>query len=387
MRSSCISHPADEEMLVIRKWQSDAFEDALTGALISYFIYWHDIKTEMKKQAEQANRVAEQHGDSPTQDTSLLQYHTLDEIEAGMLRVGKKTKIKGAIATLDEAHIISRHSNPNPKYSFDRTIYYLFHPPIVQAFLRARDLAKSEWSDLTDRKDAFVFTWDKYDSSSDKYDLPSVGNDQTITETSTEITSEITSENSPLIPQGGDEAIAVDVEVIQDSDPEARQTNLFPDESNNHSPVKNPDPGKDQSSAAPVDNFVLSKKPSKLTAADLEPFKTAWNHHKPEWFSECTTLNDKRVRALKAIVSAHGDRSMQVFIDALSYAAVNPWARDKSLAIDNVMTNGKVTEWAEKWVHRQTASSGSIRIDTNAPMADQAAALEAMITKGCGQSA
>lgn len=150
MKSGCISHPAGESIVLIRQWQIDAFGCKVVAALLSYFEYWHDIKARSVRGARHLNDVAERHGDQPQQDTSLLQYHTLEEIEKALLTVGKRTKISAGIKRLDEAGIISKHKNPNPRYSFDQTIYYQFHPEIVNEYLTARTRMVTHSSKMND---------------------------------------------------------------------------------------------------------------------------------------------------------------------------------------------------------------------------------------------
>ena len=158
-----LDHPADEPLLLLRQWQVEAFGDAVTGGLISYFEYWHSIKLKSLSTAHAFNRAAEMHGDTDTQDTSLLQYHTLPEIEASLLGIGKRNKIRSSIQTLVSAKIISKHRNPSDKYKFDRTTYYLFHPEVVQAYLDARKLVKSQSPKMDDGKVQKGWSWAEYE--------------------------------------------------------------------------------------------------------------------------------------------------------------------------------------------------------------------------------
>ena len=54
-RSSCISHPDGERLILIRKWQLEACgKDACAAALLNLFEYWHNIKVEQSSQARSA---------------------------------------------------------------------------------------------------------------------------------------------------------------------------------------------------------------------------------------------------------------------------------------------------------------------------------------------
>lgn len=138
MKSSCISYPEHEPLILIRASQVQICDgNHCAAALLSYFEYWHNIRLAQAAQAEHHNRVAESHGEMGTQDTSLLQYHTEEKIEAGLLQLYGRTTIRKALAVLVAKDYVSLHANPNKRYGFDRTHYFLFHPEVVQANIRA----------------------------------------------------------------------------------------------------------------------------------------------------------------------------------------------------------------------------------------------------------
>ena len=169
MKSSCISHDKREPLIIIRKSYVElCSNNHCAAALISYFEYWHNIKLDMQSRAEKANAVAVNHGDEPTQDTSLLQFHTADDLVNGMVGLFKIAKIRDAIELLKSLKIISVHKNPNPRYKFDNTRYFLFNP------------------DMTKK----TYRYDENSTSSVENDTRSVENDTTITETTTETTTD-----------------------------------------------------------------------------------------------------------------------------------------------------------------------------------------------------
>ncbi|PZV02433.1 MAG: hypothetical protein DCF32_15030 [Leptolyngbya sp.] len=191
-------------MILIHRWQAEAFGDPAIGALISFFDYWHSVRVDELKRAGHLNEVAQGHGDRPTQDMSLLQYHTLDDLEQALMGIAKRTKLKGLIRVLEQAGIISRHRNPNDRYKFDRTTYYLFHDDVVNRYLEARSLAKSQWSKTThDPSVEFTYSWVEFDPRWSAADPRWNANDRTITEITSETSSLITPETrSPLTPLG-----------------------------------------------------------------------------------------------------------------------------------------------------------------------------------------
>lgn len=136
-RTSCIPHPESERLLLIRKWQLNACEkDACAATLLNLFEYWHNIKLEQKSQAQSYNDVAQRHGDNSSQIETLLQWHTSEQLESSLLNIFNKRRIQKAIEVLENLKFISIHRNPNPRYSFDKTRFFLFHPNEVCAWLK-----------------------------------------------------------------------------------------------------------------------------------------------------------------------------------------------------------------------------------------------------------
>ena len=134
MKSPCIAYPENEPLVLIRASQVRICQgNHCAAALLSYFGYWHDVRLNQMKQAEHANKMAALHGDTGTQETTLLQYHTEEDIEAGLLHLYGRKTIRAAVALLVRKEFLSLHENPNQRYRFDRTHYFLFHPDKVQA--------------------------------------------------------------------------------------------------------------------------------------------------------------------------------------------------------------------------------------------------------------
>lgn len=89
----------------------------------------------MTTKNRKSNDVAEAHGDVRTQDESLLQFHSHNELIEGILAIYGRGAVIAANKLLEEKGAISVHRNPNPRYSFDKTNYYLFHPDVCNAWL------------------------------------------------------------------------------------------------------------------------------------------------------------------------------------------------------------------------------------------------------------
>jgi len=136
MNTSCIGHPRREPLIIIRKWQVEYCDDnTCAAALLSYFEHWHNIKLAHQGQAAKENATAKRNGVVPTQNDSLIQFHTSAELEQGIL-IYKRHTIRKAISFLEMLGVITVFDhNPNPKYTFDKTKHFLFHPDVVNKWL------------------------------------------------------------------------------------------------------------------------------------------------------------------------------------------------------------------------------------------------------------
>ncbi len=144
MKSTCIQHPTNEPLLIIRQWQLDFCEgNHCAAALLSFFEYWHNIRLDMSQRAGPANAAAHPHGKPATQDESLLQFHSDEQLHAGLLGLYGTMKIREARRLLVTKGVLTEHLNPKPRYAFDRTIHYLFHPEVVNIWLAQRHRSAS----------------------------------------------------------------------------------------------------------------------------------------------------------------------------------------------------------------------------------------------------
>lgn len=139
MRNTCIEHPPNEPLIIIRAWQVELCEgDRCAAALLSFLEYWHNIRLDQSAKSGYQNRVAIQHGEQATQDTSLLQFHTEEQLEQGILGLYKRRTIKTSLDWLVGQGYLSIHGNPNPRFNFDRTRYFLLNVDAINAVSRSR---------------------------------------------------------------------------------------------------------------------------------------------------------------------------------------------------------------------------------------------------------
>jgi hypothetical protein len=205
MKTSIIRHPKHHPLIIVRKWQIEACGgDVCAAALLSFFEYWHNIKLEQAKKAKESNDVAETHGDSRTQDESLLQFHNEGELAAGIMIYGE-TRIGESIKLLAKQGFITIHKNPNARYKFDRTRYFLFQADAVQTWIDSnygpgggnlRDASVISDARLVKTDDSTVISdapSSKNVLASLKNDAPQGENDASYTEIPSEVTSEVSS--------------------------------------------------------------------------------------------------------------------------------------------------------------------------------------------------
>lgn len=136
MKSSCISHPSNEQLIIIRKWQVQFCEgNHCAAALMSFFEYWHNWKINTDLKNKKLNDIAEQHGDSRSHNEAIFQFHSLYEITEGILDLFARNTVMKAVQYLESKSVLSTHVNPNPRYGFDKTKYYQFHPSVCTEWL------------------------------------------------------------------------------------------------------------------------------------------------------------------------------------------------------------------------------------------------------------
>ena len=137
-QTSCIRHPANARFLKIYQWQLDFCDgNACAAALMSYFEFCHNGKLQQLQQSKTLNDELEKTPQGRTQVETLLQWHTLPDLEKAVLFY-KRDKISQGVKFLASKGVIELHSNPDPRLWFDRTQHYLFIPETVNAWIDKR---------------------------------------------------------------------------------------------------------------------------------------------------------------------------------------------------------------------------------------------------------
>lgn len=137
MKTSCIAHPANEPLLILRLWQLIFCDGNHCAAVVMSFIeYWHNWKINTDSYNKKANDIAEQHGDRRLLDEDVVQFHTLQEISEGILGLYGVKAISEALKLLVSKKVIKCVSNPNKRYAYDKKKYINFYPEVCNEWIK-----------------------------------------------------------------------------------------------------------------------------------------------------------------------------------------------------------------------------------------------------------
>jgi hypothetical protein len=185
MKRSVVKHPGGEPLIVIHSWQLEACDgNGAAAALLSHLEYWHCIKLEKSIKAQQTNEVAQSH--QRVDEETLWQFHSLEDLEAGLL-IYRRTAISAAIKELVKKGFIRTGRNPNPRYRFDKTTFFLFTAEPVNRWLA--EYSKPENRSSENRPPSTGSRSRQFENGS-----RAIENGEAIPETSSEVTPETNSE-------------------------------------------------------------------------------------------------------------------------------------------------------------------------------------------------
>ncbi len=338
MKSSCINNPPKDKVIMIREWQLE-FTDGneCAAALLSFFEYWHNIRLDIAHRAKHEKEVAENHGDNESYiNDSLWQFHSADDLEKGVM-IFKKDTIRKGLAVLKEKGVILTGKNPNPRYKFDNTNFFLLQVEEINDFLEYR---KTE-SAYT--KNRLRETINPHQAAINRQRTPK--SSRTIPETTTEITKDTTTEDIKTFLE------------IEDSQPETLSTiNNHSDEiiDVDYTPI-NVDNQNNNPASQTVDISIQSQLETKITRKDyLQAFYqdaiTVWNTYKrPEWISHRSLTNTVKGN-LKRFAEYFGDDDLSYLLGcAIQTLAGQKWTNGENLTLANLSSNDKLIGAAEAY--------------------------------------
>jgi hypothetical protein len=182
-KSSCIQHPAQAALVILRDEYLQICEGHHCAAmLLSVFEYWHNIKLGNLEQVEMDSAIAEKTGVAAEQSGELWVYKTQANLKADLLGLFGESKVLSATRLLIKLGFVSTRTNP--RYAWDHTTQYLFYPSKVQSAITQKYVVPSRKSKQ---------------SSARNYAIKDPKSKGTIPETTTETTAKIKEKEVPLV--------------------------------------------------------------------------------------------------------------------------------------------------------------------------------------------
>jgi hypothetical protein len=137
MKSSRISHPADEPLAVVHKWQLN-FCDANQCAafLLSNFEHWHIWKIKTDSYNQKLNDIAEQHGEPRRLSEDVWLFKSTQGLSDSILNLFGIKTITDALKVLEGKGAISIHACPNKNHHYDKRKYFRFYPEVCNEWLK-----------------------------------------------------------------------------------------------------------------------------------------------------------------------------------------------------------------------------------------------------------
>lgn len=129
-------HPGDTFLMIRASYVDICNGNIVAAALIHIFEQWHLVK--IKARDQERRKVSNGQSQKDILIEGLYQWHTAADLERQLMGLAKRDKIQEARTQLVSMGIISEHKNPNPKYSFDKTTYFVFYPDAVSNLLTFR---------------------------------------------------------------------------------------------------------------------------------------------------------------------------------------------------------------------------------------------------------
>lgn len=113
----------------------------------------------------------------------------------------------------------------------------------------------------------------------------------------------------------------------------------------------------------PVPKNPGNKKPG-IRSID-QPFVDAWNEHRG-MLSRVLTVDKERARNLDRLRRELGDEALSTFIDAVKQVSTEKTYLEGGYGFGNLLTGGKVVNWAEKWRSGGGLSEGNRKLAATA---------------------
>lgn len=132
IKTSCVPRLAGDTFIIIRtSYVRICQGDVTAAALLHIFEQWHNTKL-----ASRENHIdLDDRQGKETPLPTLWQFHKTKDLEDQLMGIGKRHSIEKARQMLVELGILQMGRNPNKKYKFDATTFYLFKPEVLTNLL------------------------------------------------------------------------------------------------------------------------------------------------------------------------------------------------------------------------------------------------------------
>ncbi|WP_341531395.1 hypothetical protein WKK05_37420 (plasmid) [Nostoc sp. UHCC 0302] len=165
----------------------------------------------------------------------------------------------------------------------------------------------------------------------------------------------------------------------QDKNPKPQQLTFLLNQS--ESLAQTDDPNSESKVPSKFDNLEQSNKLARtekrmVKVSDEEIcrlFLEAYNAHKPSNFTEHTKINPEHLKKIKHLLKDFPDTAIEIFVSALTWVREqsDSWWRQKQFSLNNLMTNGKILDYADKHITAMKYdASYRLRVEGRAPSMD-----------------
>ncbi|MBD2492627.1 hypothetical protein [Aulosira sp. FACHB-615] len=319
MRESCISHAPRQPIAVVREdYYLLMNKDCVAAAILNIFEYWANGAIACNSKEE----------------NPCVGVRTAKEFEEMLLGMSTEKHIRKRLHQLEEMGFIQTRQ----PVAHRKSLEYRFMVSAVQKALNKANGQTTEGMDESQRsndRSPNGQTTAGMDESQRSNDRCTIYRKYLIKEDQ---------EESPPTPQRG--------ECVEDGE------SLEPDQSNAKPVVtlstqpellvqsENPSCG----SIVPA-AFDKIEQLNKVTDAQIKAwFLEVYQQEKPSNFTEHKEISSAHLKKIKQLIKEHPQDAIAKFKDALIWVREqnDGWWRDKQISLSNLMTNGKVAEYADK---------------------------------------
>jgi hypothetical protein len=133
MNISSIRHPENSTYIELHEWMKSICRgNPCAAMLLGIFSSWH--KYRMRNDVLYQRYTKRNHSELQicSDNKKAYLFFTLEELMAELMGLFQKSDINQALQVLESLGIISIYRNPNERYYFDKTKYFVFHEDVCE---------------------------------------------------------------------------------------------------------------------------------------------------------------------------------------------------------------------------------------------------------------